>query len=183
MRRVVIIAVAGSLMLSPGPAKASPEEVAAVLSQVIINIRAAVAKHFTKTDEVNNLWWLPNKLYRRVLSANAVLPAGLAGLGIHPTNGDVVDLRMVVEEPRNEKNEPADPVEERLLAEVLRTGEPVATSTPDYAYHARPIKSGEWCMRCHGEPKGDPDPFFPEFKKNGWKPDEVIGAAIARVKR
>jgi hypothetical protein len=161
-------------------ALASPEETAAALSQLVINTRSAVAKHFTQP---NKIWWLPDALYRLILARNAVLPAAVVGSAIHPLNDDgVVVLKMAVREPRNEKNKP-DAVETELLAEVLRTGQPASRSTAQHAYHARPIKAVAWCMRCHGLPKGGRDPIFPKFRKEGWSEGEVIGAATARVKR
>ena len=36
-------------------------------------------------------------------------------------------------------------------------------------------------MSCHGAPAGEADPHFPQYKKNGWKAGEVVGAVIARV--
>ena len=161
-------------------AAATPEETAATLSQLVINTRAAVAKNFT---EPNKIWWLPDALYRYLLAWNGVLPAAIAGGGVHPTNpGGVVVLKMVVAEPRNDKNKP-DAVERSLLEQVLKTGVPAALSTQEFAYHARPIKAADWCGRCHGDPKGAPDPIFPEYRKEGWKTGEVIGAATARVKK
>ena len=159
---------------------ANPDETAAALSQLVINTRSAVAKNFTKP---NKIWWLPDILYRHILAVNAVLPAAVAGAAFHPLNEEgVVVLKMLVREPRNEKNKP-DSVEAQLFGDVLRTGQPAANSTAQYAYHARPIKAAAWCMRCHGEPRGGPDPFFPQFKKEGWKEGEIVGAATARVKR
>lgn len=178
MKRVIV--GFGLIATMPSAAAATPEETAATLSQVVINIRAAVAKNFT---EPNKIWWLPNALYRYILARNAVLPAAIAGGGVHPTNpsGGVV-LKMVVVEPRNEANRPDD-VERSLLEQVLRTGLPAAASTAEFAYHARPIKAADWCGRCHGEPRGSPDPLFPKYKKEGWKTGEVIGAATARVRK
>lgn len=164
----------------PLAAHAGPERTAETLSQVIINTRMAVAENFVKP---NAIWWLPDGLYRYILARNSVLPAAIVGKGIHPTNADgAVTLKMLVASPRNEKNRP-DAVEAELLRKVVATGSPQAASTKVAAYHARPIKAAEWCLRCHGTAAGDPDPVFPQFKKEGWKAGEVVGAAVARVKR
>jgi hypothetical protein len=166
--------------LLPAAASATPEETAAALSQLVINSRSAVARNFT---EPNKVWWLPDRLYRYILGRNSVLPAAVVGAAVHPLHDDgVVVLKMIVREPRNDKNRP-DAVEARLLDDVLRTGGPAAATTPQFAYHARPIKAAEWCDRCHGLPKGAPDPLFPKHKREGWRTGEVVGAATARVKR
>lgn len=173
---VAVIILAGTGMLSA----ATPEQMAEVLSQIVINTRTAIAENFTQPNKV---WWLPDVVYRRILSINGVLPAAVAGKAFHPLNtGGVVVLKMVVARPRNEKNQP-DAVEKELFLQVVKTGSPAGQSTPDAAYYARPIKAAEWCMICHGEPKDAPDPFYPQFKKDAWKVGEVVGAATAKVMR
>lgn len=52
----------------------------------------------------------------------------------------------------------------RITAE-LRGG-----TTADAFYYAEPI-----------EAKGAPDAYFPQFKKDGWREGEIIGAVVARV--
>ncbi len=79
---------------------------------------------------------------------------------------------MVVLHPRNENNQP-DAVEKELLDKVLRTGSPAALSTPDAAYHARPIKAVDWCLRCHGEPKGATDPLNHDIERKVGKPGKL----------
>lgn len=180
MKKLVATAIVATGLVLPTTTRGGPAEVAEVLSQLIINTRAVIAENFTKPNKV---WWLPDPLYRHILTTNEVLPAAVAGKAFHPLNtSGVVSLKMVVEDPRNDSNRP-DPVERELYQHVVHTGQPAARLTPDAAYHARPIKSAEWCLRCHGEPKGAPDPNFPKYKKEGWRIGEVIGAAIARVRR
>lgn len=175
----LLLAVAAAVVF-PLEARARPEETAETLSQVVINTRMAVAESFVKP---NKIWWLPDALYRRILARNSVLPAAIVGKGIHPTNaGGAVSLKMLVTQPRNENNRP-DPVEAELLRKVVATASPQAAATKEAAYHARPIKAVEWCLRCHGDPAGGADPVFPQFKKEGWKAGEVVGAAVAKVKR
>ena len=68
-----------------------------------------------------------------------------------------------------------------LLAELRRGAKTVERQTKEAYYYAEPIRAKAWCLRCHGEPKGEPDPMFPKYAKDGWKEGEVIGAAVARV--
>ena len=44
-----------------------------------------------------------------------------------------------------------------------------------------PIVATAGCLPCHGAPAGEPDPHFAEYKKNGWKAGEIVGAVVARV--
>ena len=68
-----------------------------------------------------------------------------------------------------------------MLAE-LKTGAESGWRKADCAaYYGEPITTKPGCFTCHGEPAGDPDPYFPQYKKNGWKQGEVVGAVIARV--
>lgn len=164
---------------APAAAATRPEEIAEVLSQLIVNTRGAVADNYTKPDK---LWWLPAGLYRYILAKNEVLPAAIAGKAFHPLNGGPISLKMIVDEPRNEANR-ADAVEAELFARVKASGEPAAAATKEAAYHARPIKAAAWCLRCHGEPRGEADPVFPKYKKDGWREGAVVGAATARVRR
>ena len=43
------------------------------------------------------------------------------------------------------------------------------------------IQAAKTCLACHGEPKGSPDPYFPEYSKNGWQEGQTVGAVVARV--
>ena len=64
----------------------------------------------------------------------------------------------------------------------IRAGAGTAERTShDAYYYAEPIKAKAACMYCHGEPKGKPDPYFPQYKKDGWRDGEIIGAVISRV--
>ncbi len=89
-------------------------------------------------------------------------------------------MKMVVEEPRNPHNIGGS-IALDLLKEV-KTGVPTAERlTSEAYYYAEPIKATHTCLPCHGEPKGEPDPLFPQFKKNGWQAGEIVGAVVARV--
>jgi hypothetical protein len=69
------------------------------------------------------------------------------------------------------------------LIEILKGGATSAMKVVDgRLYDAGPIKVvSEWCLACHGEPGGEPDPWFPQSKRDGWKLNEVIGAVVAVV--
>ena len=87
---------------------------------------------------------------------------------------------MVVPKPRNPNNE-GDATALDLVAD-LQKGAPFAErKTQDAYYYGEPIVAKKGCLECHGMPTGASDPYFPIYKKNGWKVDEVIGGVIARV--
>ena len=89
-------------------------------------------------------------------------------------------MKMVVENPRNPNNR-ADATALELF-DSIRGGDTSAENlTAEAYYYGEPIKASATCLPCHGEPRGEPDPAFPQFKKNGWKAGEVVGAVIARV--
>ncbi len=54
-------------------------------------------------------------------------------------------------------------------------------TTEGACYYGEPITAKAGCLPCHGTPAGELDPYFPEYKKNGWKAGDVVGAVIARV--
>jgi hypothetical protein len=68
------------------------------------------------------------------------------------------------------------------MMNAIKAGETsVARNTAEAAYYAEPIITAKGCLLCHGEPAGEPDPYFSQYKKDGWKAGEVIGAVVARV--
>ncbi|MBI4589097.1 MAG: DUF3365 domain-containing protein [Candidatus Rokubacteria bacterium] len=87
---------------------------------------------------------------------------------------------MVVDNPRNPNNK-GDETALELLAELRREAKAVERQTQNAYYYAEPIRAKTWCLRCHGGSKGEPDPMFPKYTKDGWREGEVIGAAVARV--
>jgi hypothetical protein len=168
------------VLTCPTAIAADPQQIAEELSQLILNVRGAIATNFTQPNKS----LLPDVVYQHALAQNGVLPAAVAGKAIHPLNvpGAAFTLKMVVKEPRNKNNVP-DAIEAALLEKVVGTQQPAALLTTEAAYHARPIKSADWCLRCHGDPRGDPDPIFPQFKKEGWKSGVIVGIAVAKVNR
>ena len=123
-------------------------------------------------------------LYKRWLTRNLILPAAVsdaifAEVVPQATSGRAW-VKMVVDRPRNPNNR-ADDVAMGLLAEI-KAGAPAAQEdTGEAFYYAEPIRTNTQCLRCHGEPAGAPDPSFPQFEKDGWTADQVVGAVIARV--
>lgn len=89
-------------------------------------------------------------------------------------------VKMVVEEPRNPHNLP-DPTARALFEEIRGGAKTAEKQTADAYYYAEPIKATEACMACHGAPRGNPDPIFPQYRLEGWKARDVIGAVVARV--
>ncbi len=125
-------------------------------------------------------------LYKRSLAKNLILPAAVADkifaeVVPQATSGRAW-VKMVVDEPRNPNNR-ADDVAKELLVEIKGGARFAERDTGRAYYYAEPIKTNALCLRCHGEPAGEPDPSFPQYKKNGWKADQVVGAIVARVGR
>ncbi len=89
-------------------------------------------------------------------------------------------MKMVVENPRNPHNR-GDSISLELLGTIQGGNAIAERSTPEAYYYAEPIKASSTCLPCHGEPKGAPDPVFPQYEKNGWREGDIIGAVVARV--
>ncbi len=150
------------------------QELARLLVKLEKQTRAVVAGHYVRADQAHRDW----------MAKNVLLPAAVADkvfYEIVPTaTGDRAWVKMVVDTPRNPHNT-GDPVAIALLEQV-KTGSPNAERYTDQAcYYAEPIKAAKTCLLCHGDPDGQPDPYFPQYKKNGWQEGEVIGAIVARV--
>ena len=171
---------------SPIPAEAQPppiqptidHELARLLVKLVLRTRAAIAKQY-ETDRFPG--W--DRLYKYALAKNVVLPAAVADQvfqAVPDLTAGRAWVKMVVDTPRNPNNR-GDEVALQLLAE-LRWGAKVAERrTKDAYYYAEPILAKAWCLRCHGEPRGQPDPMFPKYTKEGWKDGELVGAVVARV--
>ncbi len=150
------------------------QELARLLVRLELRTRAVIAKHYVAADAAHRDW----------LAENLLLPAAVADGIFHvvvpETTGDRAWVKMVVDEPRNPNNA-GDATAIALFHEV-RGGKPCAERlTPQGCYYAEPIKAAATCLKCHGQPRGEPDPFFPQYKKNGWKGGQIIGAVVARV--
>ncbi len=159
------------------------EELAYLLVKLELKTRGVMAGHYTRSQSS-----LPgiNGLYKRWLAKNLILPAAVADkifseVVPQATSGRAW-VKMVVDEPRNPNNS-ADEVAMELLAELKAGAASADRETEEAIYYAEPIKTKAGCLRCHGEPAGAPDPMFPQYTKNGWKADEVVGAVVSRVGR
>ena len=161
--------------------KQGDEELAYLLTKLVLETRAVASEHYTRPQS-----WAPgvDLLYQRWLAKNTILPAAIADRvfsGVVPgATGGRAWVKMVVDEPRNENNH-GDSVALELLGEIKGGSPSAERATPEAYYYAEPIKASEACLPCHGEPSGEPDPLFPEYKKNGWRPDEIVGAVVSRV--
>lgn len=176
---------AGSSSL-PAPSSAEQlrrgdRELAYLLVRLELKTRAVIGDHYTRDQS----FVAPiDMLYKRWLTKNMILPAAVADnifseVVPQATNGRAW-VKMVVDNPRNPNNRP-DAVAKELFAAIKAGAESAEQDSTDAHYYAEPIKSTVACMRCHGEPVGEPDPSFPQYKKEGWKPGQVVGAVVARV--
>ncbi len=169
----------------PGPLDAvrreGDRETAYLLVKLLRKTRAVIAGHYTRKQS-----GMPgvDLLYQRTLAKNRILPAAVADevfseVVPHATGGRAW-VKMVVPEPRNPRNRGDDTALE--IFEFIRGGAPSAERHAGEAYYyGEPIAAKKSCLPCHGEPKGAPDPLFPQYKKNGWRDGEIIGAVVARV--
>ncbi len=167
--------------MAPVVKKTGDEELAYLLVKLELQTRKQIAGHFTRPQSP-----LPgvNKLYQRFLVKNLILPAAVADRVFSETvpsaTGGRAWVKMVVDNPRNPNNV-GDAVAAALLSELRRGAPSAARKTADAVYYSEPIKATRTCLFCHGEPQGDPDPYFPEFTKDGWREGDIIGAVVARV--
>lgn len=154
--------------------QAGDQELARLLVKLEKQTRAVIAGHYVAADGKHRDW----------MARNVLLPAAVADKVFYTvvpetTNGRAW-VKMVVDEPRNPHNK-GDAAANELLRE-LRNGETsVQRSTSEAYYYAEPIKAAKTCLMCHGKPAGQPDPFFPQYKKNGWIEGQIVGAIVARV--
>lgn len=157
------------------------EELAYLLVKLELATRREIGSHFTRHQSP-----VPgvDKLYQRLLVKNMILPAAVAGAVFAETVPNATQgrawVRMVVDDPRNPNNR-GDEVALELLAELRAGAETTERNSHDAYYYAEPIKAKAACMYCHGEPKGAPDPYFPQYEKDGWRDGEIIGAVVSRV--
>jgi hypothetical protein len=172
---------------APGEAAASyadkqgDEELAYLLVKLVLRTRTVIAGHYTRAQsKVPGV----DQLYARWMAKNAVLPAAVADQVfsevVPGVTGGRAWVKMVVETPRNPHNR-GDDVALELLRDVQRGAKSAERSTGDAYYYGEPIQAKAWCLRCHGEPAGDPDPLFAQYTLDGWREGDIIGAVIARV--
>ncbi len=161
--------------------KTGDRELAYLLVKLVLRTRATIYTHYTRQQSA-----VPgvDVIYRRWLAKNAILPAAVADR----VYADVVPgathgrawVKMVVEEPRNPHNV-GDATALEMFREIRGGASSAERAAASAYYYAEPIKSTAVCLTCHGEPRGEPDPIFPQYRKEGWKAGEVVGAVVARV--
>lgn len=176
---VLLIAMAGTLLSCTGEAsdegnQECDQELARLLVKLELRSRAVIAEHYVAADSLHREW----------LAENVLLPAAVADKVFHEVvpeaTGNRAWVKMVVDEPRNSNN--TGDATSMALFHKVRDGESSAEqSTEEAYYYAEPIKAAATCLTCHGDPKGEPDPFFPQYKKNGWREGQIVGAVVARV--
>lgn len=154
---------------------ASDAETARLLVDLELRTRAVIAAYYTEADEEHRAW----------MAQRLCLPAAVADRVFHETvpqsTGGRAWVKMVVESPRNPNNR-GDENSLNLMRKIVREKRDAGELATDNAvYFGRPIVAKQTCLTCHGEPAGAPDPFFPQFTKNGWHEGDVIGAVVARV--
>ncbi len=152
----------------------SDAELARLLVRLELRTRGVIAGHYGGADEAHRTW----------LAENLLLPAAVADKVFHEVvpaaTGGRAWVKMVVDKPRNPHNT-GDATAIAMLAEI-KEGKPGASRrTREAYYYAEPIRAKKGCLLCHGQPKGEPDPFFPQYKKNGWEAGAIVGAVVARV--
>ena len=149
-------------------------ELARLLVKLELRTRSVIAGHYVAADEDHKTW----------LSETVLLPAAVADKVFHETvpaqTDDRAWVKMVVDEPRNPHNA-GDATAIAMFAQIKEGASKVSRRTGGAHYYAEPIVAAKGCLRCHGSPRGAPDPFFPQYQKNGWEEGEVIGAVVARV--
>lgn len=157
------------------------QELAYLLVKLELATRGEIASHFTRHQSP-----VPgvDKLYQRMMVKNMILPAAVAGAVFAETVPNATQgrawVKMVVDDPRNPNNR-GDEIALELLEELRAGAETADRAGADAHYYAEPIKAKGACMYCHGDPKGEPDPYFPQYKKDGWRAGDIIGAVVARV--
>ncbi len=161
--------------------KTGDEELAYLLVKLELKTRGVIGDHYTRAQAR-----FPgvDLVYQRWLAKNTILPAAVADRVfsevVPGATGGRAWVKMVVQDPRNDNNR-GDSVALEMLHAIQDGSPSEERSRPEAYYYAEPIKATEVCLPCHGEPKGRPDPIFPEYEKDGWKPDDIVGAVISRV--
>lgn len=175
----VAVLLAGGWSVSGGPAASgvgdpADREMARLLVKLERQTRAVIAKHYVAADQTHRDW----------LARELILPAAVADAVFHETVPQATNQRawvkMVVDEPRNPHNRP-DATATSLLHDIRGGLDHAERTTSEAYYYGEPIKAAKGCLKCHGDPRGAPDPYFPQYTKNGWREGQTVGAIIARV--
>ena len=152
-----------------------------MLVKLELKTRAVMGGHYTRAQST-----IPGVdfIYKRWIAKNMILPAAVADQVfsevVPGATGGRAWVKMVVENPRNPHNR-GDSIALELLGTIQGGNATAERSTPEAYYYAEPIKATSTCLSCHGDPKGAPDPVFPQYEKDGWRDGDIVGAVIARV--
>jgi hypothetical protein len=157
------------------------EELAYLLVKLEKRTRQVIAGHYGRKQAGGTE---PTEAYKALLIQNRILPAAVAD----PIFAEVVPgatggrawVKMVVPAPRNPNNQ-GDATALEMVAQITRDGDAVWRTAGGASYYGEPITATAGCLPCHGAPADEPDPYFPEYMKNGWQAGEIVGAVIARV--
>jgi len=161
--------------------KRGDQELAYLLVKLELRTRAVIGGHYTRPQSA-----IPGVdfIYKRWIAKNTILPAAVADRVfsevVPEATGGRAWVKMVVQDPRNPHNR-GDSIALELLGTIQGGNATAERSTAEVYYYAEPIKATSTCLPCHGEPKGAPDPVFPQYEKNGWREGDIIGAVVARV--
>ncbi len=161
--------------------KNGDEQLAYLLVKLELKTRSEIGGHFTRQQSPVPV---VDRFYQHLLVKNLILPAAVADRIFAETvpaaTGGRAWVKMVVDQPRNPNNR-GDEAALDLLAELRAGATTAERNTTDAHYYAEPIRAKAICLYCHGEPKGAPDPYFPQFTKDGWREGDIIGAVVGRV--
>ena len=161
--------------------KRGDQELAYLLVKLELRTRAVIGGHYTRPQSA-----IPGVdfIYKRWIAKNTILPAAVADRVfsevVPGATGGRAWVKMVVESPRNPNNR-GDAIALELIDTIQGGSATAERSTSEAYYYAEPIKATSTCLPCHGDPKGAPDPVFPQYEKNGWRDGDIIGAVVARV--
>jgi hypothetical protein len=161
--------------------RSADEELACLLVKLEKQTRKVIAGHYGRQQEGGPE---ATKVYKDYMIKNLILPAAVAD----PIFSEVVPeatggrawVKMVVPEPRNPNNL-GDATALEMFEELQEGAAFAERKTSDACYYGEPIVATAGCLQCHGSPAGEPDPNFPQYKKNGWQAGDVVGGVIARV--
>ena len=171
---IVLIGLCGCNKEAVSTGSISDEQLARLLVKLELRTRGVIADHYVMADTAHRAWH----------SENLLLPAAVADKVYYEVVPENTDgrawVKMVVDEPRNPHNK-GDETAIVMLNEIKTGKSCVTRRTAEAYYYAEPIIAKTTCLSCHGQPKGQPDPFFPQYKKNGWSEGEIIGAVVGRV--
>ncbi len=177
-----IFAISGyaATALNEGDGSAD-REIAKLLVKLELKTRSVIAGHYAR-EQVGGEE--QTAAYQRLMRRNLILPAAVAdsiyASTVPESTGGRAWVKMIVDVPRNPNNK-GDATSASILEELKGGASSVERKADGAVYYAEPIIARMDCLTCHGEPKGKPDPYFPQYHREGWTENQVIGAVMARV--